>query len=222
MCSAGSSGSFLPGQCSEHWLGACRHYLWIACSFDIWSNVQSLTPYSFQVNLCCREHTDIKSYWLGSRTSGKPSKMTVAAALTTTCLLLRRRLFLTKEAMRARVQQDSAGVGGRRRASPFGPRAGAWRAYPPPARETGAPSPAGALLYRVSCRHLALISYRWRFAIAGGSLALARREQDLHCKPRPLQRGGRSAAWVRHARFRSKRGRLAQVARVGLSLRRAS
>ena len=125
------SGSFLPGQCSEHWLGACRHYLWIAGSFDIWSNVQSLTPYSFQVNLCGREHTDIKSYWLGSRTR-KPSKMTAAAALTTTCLLLRRRLFLTKEAMRARVQQDSAGVGGRRRASPFGPRAGAWSAYPPP------------------------------------------------------------------------------------------
>ena len=170
--------------------------------------------------MCGREHTDIKSYWLGSRTSGKPSKMTAAAALRTTCLLLRRRLFPTKEAMRARVQQDSAGVGGRRRASPFGPRAGAWRAYPPPgARDRSSlscwRSPLSSLLSapRADLLPLALCHCRGKSGTCEAGAG-----PDLHCKPRPLQRGGRSAAWVRHARFRSKRGRLAQVARAWLGL----
>ena len=59
-------------------------------------------------------------------------------------------------------------------------------------------------------------TYRWGFESAKArgesGTCLAGREQDLLCKPRPLQ--SRSAGWVRPARFISKRGRLAQVARV--------
>ena len=101
--------------------------------------------------------------------------------------------------MRARVQQDSAGVGGRRRASPFGPRAGAWRAYPPPgARDRSSLSCwRSALSSLLSAPRADLLPLALCHCRGKSGTCKAGAGPDLHCKPRPLQRPERCLGQAR-------------------------